>query len=66
LNAGSWHRWEDNIKMDIKEIICIFVNYIYLVQEMLQGLAQGQIYSCGVPGTIKIRRPLSVRKKFRP
>jgi hypothetical protein len=27
------HRWEDNIKMDFKEMKCVIVNWIHLAQD---------------------------------
>jgi len=28
-----WHRWEDNIKMDLQKVQCGFVDWIDLVQD---------------------------------
>jgi hypothetical protein len=28
----TWHRWEDNIKIDLKEIVCDDVDWIHLAQ----------------------------------
>jgi hypothetical protein len=35
----SRHRWEDNIKMDLKELGLGFMNWIYLAQGMNQWRA---------------------------
>jgi len=28
-----WHRWEDNIKMDLQEVECGFINWIDVAQD---------------------------------
>jgi hypothetical protein len=37
MEAPVWHRWEDNVKMDLKEIGCDHVGWIYLAQERDNG-----------------------------
>jgi len=35
---SAWRRWEDNIKMDLKGIVCGGVNWFHLLHDLLNTI----------------------------
>jgi hypothetical protein len=40
LHGRLWHRWQHNIKMDLREIYCVYVDWIELAQDSCANQAE--------------------------
>ena len=50
IQGRSWYTWEDNIKMGLKEIVCVDLDWIFMAQNSNKWLTvAGSVMNLSVP-----------------